>query len=412
VHQGNEPTVINEHPPLAVVRPLADGDPPVPPREFTRGLRPHLARRWLAAAIFMAVAMTTPLAARHWPWHSSAPGAQRQQLIATVPFWNLAAGSRDVISHRGIFTGASPWIYGIDEQGGVIPDVPSQSSGRVTAGLGELQKAGVPLMPTISNTRAGSWDSAIVERIINDPGLRARHVKALVDLVEGHDFAGVDIDYENLRGRDRASFSAFIGQLAAALHARHKDLSVDVFAKASDLGYDQRNVAQDYAKLGAVVDQIRIMAYDWHWSSSAAGPVAPLNWVSDALAYAVTQIPRQKIILGVPMYGYDWVGTTGTLVSWLQAYHLAGTHDAEVRWDDQAQSPWFTYVSAQGWWHTVWFENAYSSSAKIALAKREGLGGVYLWLAGDEDDLIWSRLASVGSGRKSPNTAVPTRGSR
>ena len=412
MHRSNERTVLNEHPPLAVVPPLADVDPSGPQRESTGGQRPHRSRCWLALTIVMAAAMTTPLMAGHWPWHASAPTTPKLQVLATVPYWNLAAGTESVITHRGAFTGASPWIYSVDEQGGVISQVPALSSGQVTDDLAQLQKAGVSLMPTISNTRAGSWDSEIVERIINNPGLRARHVQAVVDLVEQHGFAGVDIDYENLLAKDRAAFSAFIVQLAAALHAKHKELSVDVFAKATDRGYDQRNVAQDYAALGAAADQIRVMAYDWHWSSSVAGPVAPLNWVRGVLQYAVTQIPQPKIILGVPMYGYDWVGTTGKLVSWLQAYQLARSHDAVVHWDDQAQGPWFTYVSSLGKHHTVWFENAYSSSAKIALAKSVGVGGVYLWLAGDEDDLIWGRLPSLESGRESTTPAVPTNGSR
>lgn len=358
----------------------------------------------------VTAALATPPVANHWPWHAGPPATAVFQELATVPYWNLVAGSQSVIAHRGSFTGASPWIYGVDDEGAMVSQVPAKSAGQLTDALAQLKKAGIPLMPTISNAWAGSWSSKRVERIIDDPVMRARHVQAVVDLASQHGFAGVDIDYEELLAKDRPAFSAFIRQLAAALHAKHMRLSVDVFAKTTDKGYDQRNVAQDYAALGAAADQIRIMAYDWHWSSSTAGPVAPLNWVSEVLGYALTQIPREKIILGVPMYGYDWVGTSGQLVSWLQAYELSQTHKAVVHWDDQAQSPWFTYESAQGQQHTVWFENDYSSSAKIALARRLKLGGVYLWLPGDEDDRFWSRLRSSRSDRSNAPTAAPAGG--
>jgi spore germination protein len=416
VHPSNPYQVTHEHLPAGVVPFPADEDELGQRRTSRSGRRPPRRRRRLALALALVMVMAAVTSARllpaRWPWHASTPATPKLEVIATVPYWNLAAGSQSVLTHREAFAGASPWIYGVNDQGGVVSQVPAHSAAPVASGLTQLSKAGVPLMPTISNTQAGSWDSRIVERIITEPRLRDRHVQAVVALVERHGYAGVDIDYENLPAKDRAAFSAFIVQLAAALHARGKELSVDVFAKATNRGYDQRNLAQDYAAIGSAADQVRIMAYDLHWSSSAAGPVAPLNWVSAVLAYALTQIPKPKIVLGVPMYGYDWVGSTGTLVSWLQAYQLARTHDAGMHWDRQAQAPWFSYVSAQGQRHTVWFENAYSSSAKIALARKDGVGGVYLWLAGDEDDLIWKQLPSLESEPASSTSAVPTTGSR
>ena len=50
------------------------------------------------------------------------------------------------------------------------------------------------------------------------------------------------------------------------------------------------------------------------------------------------------------------------------------------------------YRSADGRTHTVWFENAYSALAKLGLAHSMNVGSAYLWLAGDEDDLLWKRL--------------------
>ncbi len=401
MHQINGEITTDERPLLTDVEPLMDENLAGPKRRASSRRRPHRLRHWVVLVILLA-AITGGLVDR-WPRPAVTPASPKLKMFGTVPYWNLAAGSQSVIAHRGAFAGVSPWIYRVDGRGGVVLHVPSKSTGYVAERLAELQNAGVPLMPTISNAGVGVWNSERVSRIINDPARRARHVQAVVDLVEHHGFAGVDIDYEELRGTDRAAFSAFIVQLAGALHAKGKKLSVDVFAKTTDRGYDQRNVAQDYAALGNAADQIRIMAYDWHWSSSAAGPIAPLDWVKTVLDYAVTQIPRSKVVLGIPMYGYDWVGKHGQVASWLQAYERSRTHDADMHWDHKAQSPWFTYQTAQGEQHTVWFENAYSSNAKIALAKSVGVGGVYLWLAGDEDDLFWHRLPLESSDNSSPS---------
>jgi spore germination protein YaaH len=217
-------------------------------------------------------------------------------------------------------------------------------------------------------------------------------VAAIVALVERQHYAGIDIDYEDLHASDRSAFTAFITQLAGALHAKGKVLSVDLFAKPDNRGYDQRNVAQDYQAIGQVADQVRLMGYDYHWTSSAPGPVAPIGWIRAVLRYAKTQIPASKIILGVPLFGYDWTGGHGTPVSWLQAFQLSEQYGGQPHFDAASQSPWFAYTDPSGRRHVVWFENGPSTQAKFEAAESAGIGGVYVWMYGLEDTSIWTAL--------------------
>ena len=106
------------------------------------------------------------------------------------------------------------------------------------------------------------------------------------------------------------------------------------------------------------------MAYDQHYSGGPAGPIADLAWVNDVVTYAKTQIPTGKIILGVPLYGYDWAGGRGTPVSWLQAFQLSRQYGVKPRFDGASQSPWFAYTDVAGRRHVVWFENGPSAQAK------------------------------------------------
>lgn len=101
--------------------------------------------------------------------------------------------------------------------------------------------------------------------------------------------------------------------------------------------------------------------------------------------YALTEIPAEKLFLGVPVYGYDWPlpfregVTRGESVSPQEALALARRHGAEIRYDETAQAPWFRYTAAGGREHEVWFEDARSSYAKFRLAAEKGLQGVGLW---------------------------------
>jgi spore germination protein YaaH len=137
------------------------------------------------------------------------------------------------------------------------------------------------------------------------------------------------------------------------------------------------------------------MAYDYHWASSGPGPIAPVSWVRGVLAYARTQIPASKIILGIPLYGYDWAGRHGANLTSQQAVRLAARYHARVRYDSASQSPWFSYTAADGSRHQVWFENPASSRAKLALARAAGAGGVFLWMYGDEAPGTWAALHQV-----------------
>ncbi|MDE7261532.1 MAG: sporulation protein [Oscillospiraceae bacterium] len=111
--------------------------------------------------------------------------------------------------------------------------------------------------------------------------------------------------------------------------------------------------------------------------------VAPLPNVRQVLDYAVTEIPRQKIYLGISNYGYDWPlpfiqgQTRARSLSNQAAVELAVRYGAAIQYDETAQSPWFEYTS--GGPHVVWFEDARSMSAKLRLIAEYGLYGAGYW---------------------------------
>ena len=313
--------------------------------------------------------------------------------MASVPYWNIDYGTTSVLSNRHTFSEMSPWMYGLNRSGQIVPQYGPAQAATVDAQLARLRAARIPLVPTLANVVQGKWVyRPVLTSLLHNARLRARHVAAIVTLVQRQHYAGIDIDYEDLRAGDRSAFTAFITQLADALHANGKILSVDLFAKPTNRGYDQRNIAQDYQAIGQVADQVRLMGYDYHWASSKPGPVAPIGWIRAVLRYAKTQIPAGKIILGVPLYGYDWVGRQGTPVSWLQVFRLSNQYGVRPRFNDASQSPWFDYTDASGRRHVVWFENGPSTKAKFEAAENAGIGGVYVWMYGFEDTSIWTAL--------------------
>jgi GH18 family chitinase len=149
------------------------------------------------------------------------------------------------------------------------------------------------------------------------------------------------------------------------------------------------------------------MTYEYHWSTSGPGPISPIAWVNDVLAFARATIPSEKIIQGVPLYGYDWVGQSGVDVVWEQAMALARQYGAAVKWDAASASPWFEYM-ANRTWHTVWFENASSVDAKLQVNIGYGVGGVSFWRLGGQDPGTWPALrARFGGTGPGPDSIAP-----
>lgn len=372
---------------------------------------PGRPRHRLAGAAWLAVVLAGAAAVTVTMFSLRSTPARHTTVVASMPYWNFQHGTATVLAHRDTVTEVSPWMYGLAATGQIDTQYPAGQAAAVAGDIERLRAAGLRVLPTIANITAGKWAYQPVGRMLHSPALMAQQVAAIVALVQRHDYAGVDIDYENLPAGDRAAFSTFVRHLAGALHAHGKLLSVAVFAKTSNAGTDPRNLAQDYAAIGQVADQVRLMGYDYHWATSPPGPIAPVGWIRAVLRYAKTQIPVSKIILGIPLYGYDWSGGHGTAISWLQALRLSRQYHAPPRYSMTSQAPWLRYTDRAGHRHTVWFENAASSRAKFDLAQGAGIAGVYLWMYGYEDAGTWPALSQVlptsGPSALSTSKAVP-----
>lgn len=81
-------------------------------------------------------------------------------------------------------------------------------------------------------------------------------------------------------------------------------------------------------------------------SSSEPGPVAPISEVRSTLQFAVERVPRKKILLGLPLYGYDWIipyqpGTLAEALSNQEAVLTAMRYQSPIQYSFQYESPFF-----------------------------------------------------------------------
>jgi spore germination protein YaaH len=315
--------------------------------------------------------------------------------------WDAARARASWEANRAHIQELSPVWYQLARSGD--GSINAYGGARDAALIDEAHAHSTLVIPLVNNAYDDTgFDAQPVSAVIHDPARRAAHVAVLVNETLTCDYDGIEIDYESLNGEaDREAFSVFIEELAAALHAQGKLLAIAVHPKTEEPGTWAGLQAQDWARLGAVVDRFRIMTYDYHWSGSDPGPIAPLWWMEDVLAFATSAVPPNKVYVGLHFYGHDWGDDTSSSVTWESAQQLVAAYDAIPQW--QAASgwrravaePWFSYVDAAGQRHEVWYADGASVEARLGLVSRYGLGGIALWRLGGEDPACWRAIADA-----------------
>lgn len=272
-----------------------------------------------------------------------------------------------------------PFWYGITEQGTLV----DQSQ---TEAIQIARQNNLPILAIIHNF-ADPQMSELIHDVLTQETLTQNLINSIEQLLIANNFAGVNIDFEFIPPGDRTALNSFMQKLYRRLSPRFL-VTISVPAELSDNPEHPFSGAFDYGALAIFSDQLFILAYDEHFS--IPGPVASIGFVRQVLNYAVTKIPRNKIKLGMAVYGYDWVetGTMPRSLTYREAINLAREHGATIVYNEQAQEPTFTYT-ANGARHTVWFEDARSFSAKLDLVFEYNLAGIAVWRLGQEDPRIW-----------------------
>jgi spore germination protein YaaH len=252
---------------------------------------------------------------------------------------------------------------------------------------------GLRVLATVTNYST-HFDPAISHSILSRPKKTERQVNAIVDACVSQGYDGVDLDWENMFARDRDLFSAFVQRLATALHAQGKILGIAVAAKTSEPGDWAAQKAQDWAALGAAVDEFQVMTYDYHGGWSDPGPVAPPSWMDAVISFAETEVPAGKIWMGVPFYGYDWSGGGARSVTWSKADALLTAHSATIVRTASGEAR-FRY-RARGVRHIVYFQDstAIADKLQVVLVDHPAIAGIAIWSMGGEDPGSWTVIHS------------------
>ena len=247
-------------------------------------------------------------------------------------------------------------------------------------------EAGVrPMMVLTPLDADGNFNDNIAIRVFENPDSQQNLIDNIEANIKNKNMGGVDFDFEYLAADYADDYVELVGRTRGRLRPQGYLTTVALAPKVST---DQPGLlyqGHDYAGMGQAADYCLLMTYEWGYTYGPPLPVSPINSVRRVLDYGVTQIPPEKILMGLSNYGYDWRlpfvqgESKAEKLTNYQALARAEYYGVDVQYDEEAQAPFFTYTSPDGSEHIVWFEDERSWRARLALVEEYGLAGISIW---------------------------------
>jgi spore germination protein len=221
----------------------------------------------------------------------------------------------------------------------------------------------------------GDFSEPIAEKLLTSSANRAKVVSALAADVQTGGWDSIMIDFEAMTSAEKTGLTAFATELRTELGSSAR---IDIALQASTTKAGYAALGYDVPALAAPIDHLTLMAYDQHgpWEPDDPGPVGSLSWTTSAVTALTSLAPADQVVLGVAGYGYHWEGPSEPgQVSDRQARARVAASGATATWN-AAVGEW-TATLPNG--EVLWWSDAESLTARVALAHRYGLTGVAVW---------------------------------
>jgi spore germination protein len=330
------------------------------------------------------------------------------EMTGWIPDWDIPDGLTSLKLNKDKFASISPVWFWVNEDGTLKETAKTNDSEFIQY----CKDNNIELIPAIS-----LFDHEIFGKVLNSDENLDRHVDSIMEQVLNNNYDGIDLDYESTRLSDTNKYFEFLEKLSVELKKNNKKFIVTVLAKWGETfqynSLRETRQLQDYKRITDLCDELRIMTYEYVSPGSyKAGPIAPVEWMEKVIKYAISVgAPREKIVLGIHTYAYDWptdqlmtdsdVATMDINFSkfydhegvepadafYYQAISkLVSEYNLQITYNDKWQEAIGTYTFEDKP-RTVVFINNDGITARKKLAADYGLKGVAFWRIGDEGDL-------------------------
>lgn len=348
-------------------------------------------------------------------------GLQKPEVVGFLPYWLMAKEGKN---YSDVLTNLSYFCLTVGPDGRILkytdenntetePGWLALKSGKADKYLKEFSEKNHKRSLVLF-----SADKENIDLLMSDPVTHARNLSEDVSpIVKEYGFNEINIDIEDVAVATdgaRTSFTAFSKTFHDEIKKDNKDieLSIDVSPIVIFKPYltDLNSISEYY-------DKVVFMMYDFHYQgSSATGSVSPVNGAGKTEEFdtevsvekALEVLSPEKIIVGAPLYGYEWEtlsdkpksgvipGTGITASSKRVADFLEKCATCSPQFDPVTKESYLIFKNQEtNTYHQIFYPDRKSMEEKIKLVKKYKLGGVALWAMGYESDEILEPLKGL-----------------
>jgi spore germination protein len=307
-------------------------------------------------------------------------------------------GAGDVQEVSTLLTYVSPFGYRIQSDGRLTPVDD-------TTMIQVAKSALVAPMMTITNFSATETGTELVHTLFASTELQETLLVNMIDIMHQKGYLGLNVDFENVAPNDKDLYNQFLQRTVTRLHSAGFFVSSSLAPKISGEEKGLLYEAHDYPAHGRILDFVVLMTYEWGYRLGPPQAISPVNQIRRVLDYAVTVIPRNKILMGFQLYARDWrlphvQGQVAETFDMQEAIRRATQYNVTIQYDQTAASPFYWYKDSGDEAHVVWFEDARSAKSKFDLVKIYKLRGISYWVLGFPFPQNWSLLQNTFQIRK------------
>lgn len=231
------------------------------------------------------------------------------------------------------------------------------------------------------------------KEILTSTKKRQHVINQLVDFANKYNLDGINIDIENIQPDFSREWLQFMRELYPQMQEVGATVSVDIYMPSAWSKHYER------AKVSEVVDYFIVMGYDQHWSGSEeAGPTSGLRWVEEGIIANLQEVPKEKLVLGIPFFTRIWEEAPDGLKS--KPYGMVAAARVVEGWGvtpiyDEEHMQHYAQVQKGDTLYRVWLEDASTIAKRIEMIENYDLAGYAGWKLGLEDSNVWNKLNTL-----------------
>ncbi len=306
-----------------------------------------------------------------------------------------------IADSKGLTTIAPTWFHVADTNGG-MNSIASEDY------VNYAHQANIEVWATIRDFDGGINSYEESYEMLRYTSRRENLINQLMAEALRVGLDGINVDFEKISEECGEHYIQFIRELSVRCRQNGIVLSIDNYVPK---GY---NMQYNRKEQGIVADYVIIMGYDEHYGGSpVAGPVASYQFVKEGIEETLKEVPKEKVINGIPFFSRLWEETPKTAEELSaqagteeaeyemkvdsQAFGMAAARSkvdeagAELTWNDELKQNYATWT-VENTTYEIWLEDEQSIEEKLKLMKEYQIAGVSAWALGQESPEIWNLI--------------------